>query len=475
MNDTSTQDLSPRRKRALLAAVMSGLLLAMLDQTIVGTALPQIVGAVGGEDLYLWVVTAYLVPATVSLPIYARLSDRHGRKPLLLIGMVLFLAGSALSALAQNMPELIAFRALQGLGAGALEALPFILVADLYQGRRNAALQGVLAGLMGLSFIGGPLIGGFLTDHVGWEAVFLVNLPIGLAALATVTKTLPRHLGKHEHGTPLDLKGIALLTAGLGLILVGLSERSHGQLPAWTEPHVGGFILAGLVTLAAFLRAERTAQAPIVPLHLLTDRTTGALLAAASVGTAGLYAGVFLLPRYFQGVEHVSATHSGLLVYPLLIGLLVAVNVAAMVIMRRLEYRMPLVIATALAGLGAIGFATFDAQTPRWESLVFMAFIGFGVGPMLSGLQIAMQRSVEPRNMAAAMGTLMLLRQVGGAVALAAAGTLYADGLQGGAGAAPATGQAVFAVTIAGAALAALALASLPRAATRIAPLPVPA
>src|ERR671939_2008088 len=171
--------LRPARQRLLLAAVISGLLLAMLDQTIVGTALPSIVRHLDGSPLYLWVVTAYLVPATVSLPVYARLSDRYGRRALLLTGMALFLLGSALSASAQTMGQLVAWRGLQGLGAGALEGLSFILVVDLYAGRRNAALQGMLAGLMGISFIAGPIIGGFLADLVGWRWVFLVNLPIG--------------------------------------------------------------------------------------------------------------------------------------------------------------------------------------------------------------------------------------------------------------------------------------------------------
>src|SRR3954452_20940478 len=165
--------MNTNRQRLLLAAVMSGLLLAMLDQTIVGTALPAIVRQLDGSNLYLWVVTAYLVPATVSLPIYARLSDRYGRRRLLLIGMVIFLLGSGLSAAAQSMEELVAFRGLQGLGAGALEGLTFILVADLYAGKRSATLQGVLAGLMGISFIAGPLIGGVIADSIGWRWAFL--------------------------------------------------------------------------------------------------------------------------------------------------------------------------------------------------------------------------------------------------------------------------------------------------------------
>src|SRR3954469_9227273 len=239
--------MNTNRQRLLLAAVISGLLLAMLDQTIVGTALPAIVGHLDGASLYLWVVTAYLVPATVSLPVYARLSDRYGRRALLLTGMALFLAGSALSASAQDMPQLIAWRGLQGLGAGALEGLSFILVADLFAGRRSAALQGALAGLMGLSFIAGPLIGGFLTAHVGWRWVFLVNLPVGVAAMSVVALVLPAAVGRSEQrSAPLDLAGIALLTGAVGCLLVGLGERGHagadGALQAWTAPAVGGLI-----------------------------------------------------------------------------------------------------------------------------------------------------------------------------------------------------------------------------------------
>jgi EmrB/QacA subfamily drug resistance transporter len=470
--------LSPRRQRLLIAAVMSGLLLAMLDQTVVGTALPRIVGDLGGSQLYIWLVTAYLVPATVSLPIYARLSDRYGRRALLLLGMTLFLTGSALAATAQDMTQLIAWRGLQGLGAGALEGLSFILVADLFAGRRSAVLQGALAGLMAVSFLAGPLIGGFLTDHVGWRSVFTVNLPIGVAALAVVVAVLPASIGRSERrDTPLDLGGIALLTAAVGLLLVGLSIRSHpdgaGTLPGWLQPDTGGLIAAGLLVLWAFVVIEGRAAAPVIPLGLLTDRRTGAILVAAATGAFGLFASALLLPLYFQSVRDVSATHSGLLIYPLLLGLLVSVNVAGAVIARRMEFRGAVLAGSALAAAGALGFATFDAATPDWQSLLFMGLIGLGVGPTLSGLQIAIQRTVEPAAIGAATGTLMLLRQVGASIALAAAAVLYAGSLHdagGQAHAATATGHAVFVVTLAGAAIAALALLTLPRGARRIVP-----
>src|SRR3954452_22039477 len=462
--------LTPRRRRLLLGAVMSGLLLAMLDQTIVGTALPAIVRHLDGGSLYLWVVTAYLVPATVSLPVYARLSDRYGRRALLLIGMALFLLGSALSAAAHSMPELVGFRALQGLGAGALEGLSFILVADLFAGRRNAALQGMLAGLMGISFIAGPLIGGFLADSVGWRWVFLVNLPIGAVALAIVLLTLPASVGRNEGRTkPLDLAGIALLTASIGLILVGLTQ--HTTVGAWLDARTRGRPTAGLVGLIAFVRVERRAASPIIPLSLFADRRTAALLAAGATGAFGLYAGVFLLPRYFQGVRDVSATHSGLLIYPLLIGLIVGVNVVGAVIVRRGEYRAPMLVGLATLVLGALGFATFDASTPDWQSLLFMALIGLGVGPTLSWLQIAIMRTLPPAAMGGGLGTLMLGRQVGGAVALAAAQTIYDTADTPATG----TGTGLFVVALLSAAIAAVALLTLPRAATRFAPAMSPA
>jgi EmrB/QacA subfamily drug resistance transporter len=446
-------ELSPSRRRWLLAAVMSGLLLAMLDQSIVGTALPAIVETLGGSSLYVWVATAYLVTATVSLPIYARLSDRHGRRALLLIGIVLFLAGSALAATAQNMEQLIAWRALQGLGAGALEGLSFILVADLYSGRRSAAMQGALAGMMGIAFIAGPLIGGFLTDHVGWRSVFTVNLPIGVAALAVVASVLPASVGRSEsRSTPLDLTGIALLTLGVGLLLIGLNERNLG------------LIAGGLAVVAVFLGVERRAVAPVIPLRLFADRKVAAILVAGATSTFGLYAGALLLPRYFQQVRDVSATHSGLLIYPLLLGLLLSVNVAGIVIARRLEFRGTVVVGAGLAALGALGFATFDAGTPDWQSLIFMGLIGLGIGPALSGLQIALQRSVAPAQIGGAMGTLLLLRQVGGAVALASAETVYRSGHD----PAVATGTGVLTISLLGSVIAAAALLSLPRGAGRL-------
>ena len=225
--------------------MLSGLLLAMLDQTIVGTALPQIVRDLGGESWYVWGITAYLVPATVLLPVFARLSDRYGRQRMLLRRDEPVRARLRRSARSRSRwPQVATFRAVQGAGAAALEALSFLLVAELSGPRRNAAAQAVLAGIMAFSFVAGPMIGGLLTDHVGWRWVFLVNVPLGLLAIAVVARVLPAELGRSQgRETPLDLAGIAVLTASLGLVLVGLNQ--HLLVPSWFAVRTGGLVVAG--------------------------------------------------------------------------------------------------------------------------------------------------------------------------------------------------------------------------------------
>ncbi len=361
MNELAS--LSGRRRALLWLAVLSGLLLAMLDQTIVGTALPQIVRDLGGESWYVWGITAYLVPATVLLPVFARLSDRYGRQRMLLVGMSLFVLGSALCAIAQSMGQVATFRAVQGAGAAALEALSFLLVAELSGPRRNATAQAVLAGIMAFSFIAGPMIGGLLTDHVGWRWVFLVNVPLGLLAIAVVARVLPAELGRSQgRETPLDLAGIAVLTASLGLVLVGLNQ--HLLVSSWFAVRTGGLVVAGLVGVGLLVLVERRAAAPVLPLRLLTQPLTMRLLVTGATATFGLYACVMLLPRYYQQTQGVSATRSGVFIYPLLLGLLIAVNLGAAVIARRNAFRGTLLVANGAVALGALGFTVFDAVLP---------------------------------------------------------------------------------------------------------------
>jgi EmrB/QacA subfamily drug resistance transporter len=453
-------EVTGRKRIMLWLAVLSGLLLAMLDQTIVGTALPQVVADLGGRSWYVWVFTAYLVPATVLLPVFARLSDRHGRQRILLTGMGLFVVGSALCAVAQSVAQVAVFRGVQGAGAAALEALSFMLITELAGPTRRAAAQAALAGIMTFSFIGGPLVGGLLSDTVGWRWVFLVNVPLGLVAIAVVARVLPAQVGRSEsREVPLDIAGILALTGSMAAMLVGLSR--HLEVGAWFDLRTGGLIGAGLGGLVGFVALERRAAAPVLPLRLFTNPTTSRLLVAGSTATFGLYASMLVIPRYLQQAQGVSATESGLRVYPLLVGLLVAVNIGATVIQRRNASRGPLICANAVVIVAALGFATIGRSTPGALLLVLMTVLGLGLGPALSGIQIAIGRFVPPRDLGAAMGTLLLGRQVGGLVALAVVEALYTGRLQATGSASEALGWSMFVVPAAGAVVAAAAISGL--------------
>src|SRR5438309_7195424 len=271
----SLMSLPPRTKLAILGAVLLTLFLASLDQTVVGTALPRIITDLNGASLYAWVVTAYLLASTVTVPIYGTFSDVFGRKVMLMIGVSIFLVGSWLSGASQNINQLIAFRTIQGLGAGALFPLVMATIADLYTPRERGRYQGLFGAVFGLSFIVGPFIGGWITDHISWHWVFYVNVPFGVASLVVLATVLPSAPHRQASIRDLDYLGIALFTAGVVPFMLGLTNKgnvnSSGQLASWTDPDVGGLIAIGLVVLAVFLFAESVAKEPIIPVDLLKE------------------------------------------------------------------------------------------------------------------------------------------------------------------------------------------------------------
>lgn len=451
--------LSVRRRVLLWIAVVSGLLLAMLDQTIVGTALPEIVDDLGGREWYVWAFTAYLVPATVLLPVAARCSDRYGRQRVLLAGMSMFVAGSAVCSMAASMEVLTAGRAVQGAGAAALEAVSFILLSELSNLGRKGAGQAAIGAVMGVSFIAGPLVGGLLTDHAGWRWAFLVNVPIGIVAMAVLLVALPAGFGRSEsRDTPLDVRGIAVLTASVGSLLVGLNR--HQELHTWADVTTGGAVALGVLGTGVLVWVEHRAVAPVIPLRVLTHRVTGRLLLAGAFATTGLYACVLLVPRWYQLDQGASATGSGVRIYPLLVGLLIAVNIGVVAVVRRSDVRGPLLVSGSVVLVGAGLFALLDDSSPGWLPLLAMGVLGLGMGPALSGLQIAIARTCVPGDLAAAMGTLLLGRQVVGVVALAVGEALYRAGAAEH-GAAAATGGSVAWVAGGGALVALVAVAGL--------------
>src|SRR5262252_7411128 len=294
--DMVTTQVEPRTRTAVLAAVLLVLFLASLDQTVVGTALPRIVSDLRGDNLYTWVVTSYLLTSTVTVPIYGKLSDVYGRRPMLLIGVVIFLVGSALSGLSQSMGQLIAFRGVQGLGAGALFPISLAIIGDLFSPQERGRYQGFFGAVFGVSFIIGPFLGGFLTDHASWRWVFYVNIPVGIAALAVIAAVLPNMGRRPGSVRDFDFLGVALLSIGLVSLLIGLTEKGQtapdGQLYGWLTWQVGGLILVAGVLLVAFILVERVAKEPVIPLDLFTTRTTAGTNAAVFCLGFGLFTAV---------------------------------------------------------------------------------------------------------------------------------------------------------------------------------------
>ncbi|MGV9775933.1 MDR family MFS transporter [Streptosporangium sp. NPDC003464] len=416
----------PKPKNGLLLlAVLGGMFLAMLDQTIVGTALPRITQELGGADLYTWVVTAYLLTSTITVPLYGRLSDTYGRKPLLLVGVVLFLLGSLLCGLAQDMNQLIAFRALQGLGAGALLPLSLALVVDLFPPDKSGRVQGAMGGVMALSYIAGPFLGGVFTDQASWRWAFMVNLPVGLVLIAIVVARLP-HVAGQGRGTRPDYLGIAVFSGAIGALLVGLTEKGlDGH--TWTSGPVLWPIVAAAVLLALFVLVERGAAEPIIPLELFRNRTYTLANAVSFCTAFCLYAGVVFLPRYFQEAVGLSATDSGLRIYPLMLGMVAGSGIAGALMSRTQRYKPWLIAGALLMAVGALLCAGITVGTSGLALAGWMALLGLGMGPMLSGLTVAVQYSVPPRFIGTASANLTFFRQIGGSVALALAGTFYAS------------------------------------------------
>ena len=312
--------LDNRTKFEILFAVLLGLFLTALDQTIVGPVLPHIVTDLKGADLYTWVVTAYLLTSTVTIPVYGKLSDLYGRKPLLMIGIGIFLVGSALSGLSQEMWQLILFRAIQGLGAGALFPISLAVVGDLFTPAERGKYQGLFGAVFGIAFLVGPFLGGVLTDNVGWHWIFFVNLPIGIIALAVIARLLPtiRREGARNN---IDIPGIATLTLAIVPVLIALTIAENGD---WSAPGVVGGFIAGVVFLVLFILAELRAEDPVVPLELFRNRTFTVSSVATFLASFGFAVAIIFLPLWFQVVQGASTTASGYDLLPFLVGLIVS-------------------------------------------------------------------------------------------------------------------------------------------------------
>ncbi len=417
--------LDRRTKFEILGAVLLGMFLGALDQTIVGPVLPSIVGDLQGADFYAWVVTAYLLTSTVSVPIYGKLSDLYGRRPLLLIGIVIFLVGSALSGLSQTMWQLILFRGIQGLGAGALFPISLAIIGDLFTPAERGKYQGLFGAVFGVAFLLGPGLGGFLTDTFSWHAIFYVNIPIGIVALAVIARLLPTVRSEGARNT-IDYLGVTTLIVGLVPVLIALTIAEDGN---WANPWIWGLFAVGAIGLIAFVWAESRAAEPIVPLHLFRSRTFSASMVAIFLATFGFGAAIIFLPLYFQVVQGASATESGYMLLPFLIGLIFASIVSGQIVARTGRYRNLLVVAMVLliAGLGLMTQLRFDTPDPMLWAWMFVA--GLGVGPTFAVFTIVVQNAVPFQELGAATSDLTLFRQIGTTVGITMAFTLFRNNL----------------------------------------------
>jgi EmrB/QacA subfamily drug resistance transporter len=414
----------PVRLRVLLA-VMIGVFLAALDQTVVGTALPRIVTDLRGNDVYTWAFTAYLLTATISGPLYGKLSDLFGRRPIFLLGIAIFLVGSVLAGVSPSIDWLIAARGIQGLGAGALFPIAIAIIGDIFAPSERGKYQGLFGAVFGLSILIGPAIGGLITDTLGWHWVFFVNLPVGAVAALMVWRYLPAyHLGGER--PTIDYLGAALFTAALVPILIGLTNKATAD---WADPSVGGLIVLGAIISVVFLFVESRASEPIVPIGLVRLRSFTVSVAATFLAAFGFFAAVVFLPRWFQVVNGSSATESGYQLLPLLGGLIVSAVVSGQIVARTGRYRWLIFVALLLTAAGLYLLSTMHADTPIPVLWAYMLVTGIGVGPTFAVFILIVQNSVPIARLGAASSSLTFFQQVGGTVGLAITGTAFASAI----------------------------------------------
>jgi EmrB/QacA subfamily drug resistance transporter len=415
------------RRRVLV--VVSGLLLVMLlaslDQTIVSTALPTIVSDLGGLEHLSWVVTAYLLAVTAVTPLYGKLGDLLGRKRVLQGALVLFLVGSALCGLAQSMTELIAFRAIQGLGGGGLMVSAQAAIGDVVAPSERGRYSGLFGAVFGVSSVAGPLLGGFLTTHASWRWIFYVNLPLGVAALGVLAVTLPSAGGRRRPA--IDAAGSVLLAVGLSAII--LLTTLGGNTFEWGSAQIAVLGIAGVVCLIALAFVERRAAEPILPPALFRNRVFVVTSAVGAVVGFALFGALTFLPLFQQVVRGLSPTASGLQLLPVMVGLLVTSIASGQIIARTGRYKVFPILGTAIAGVGMWLLSSLDASTSEGAAAWHMLVLGLGLGMVMQVLVLAVQNAVPYDMLGVATSGATLFRSIGGALGTAVLGAIFSGRL----------------------------------------------
>ncbi len=417
---SSPAPLTHKQILLVFSGLLAGLLLAALDQTVVATALPTIVGELGGLDHYSWVVTAYLLSSTVSTPLYGKISDLYGRRVVFQAAILIFLAGSLLAGVAQSMLQLVAFRGIQGAGAGGLMAMAFAIVGDVLSPRQRGRYMGFLGAAFAFASVVGPLVGGFIVDNMSWRWVFLINLPVGGAAMVITSAVLRLPVVRRPHRV--DWEGAALLVAGVSCLLLVLVWG--GVEYPWGSARIVGLGVAGTVMTAAFVVWEGRAAEPILPLRLFRTSIFSVTSIVGFLIGCAMFGGVVFLPLFLQVVTGASATNSGLLLLPLMAGIMTGSIGSGRIVSHTGRYRFFPIASTAVATVGAYLLSTMDATTGRVESSIDMAIFGLGIGLTIQVLVLAVQNAVAHRDLGVATSSATFFRSMGGSFGVAVYGAI---------------------------------------------------
>ncbi|HZO38220.1 MAG TPA: MDR family MFS transporter [Methylomirabilota bacterium] len=416
------------RKRWVFVGIMLSIFLAAIESTVVATAMPTVVTSLGGIRIYSWVFSGFLLTQTVTMPLWGRFSDLYGRRPIYLVGLATFLAGSALSGASQNMVQLILFRMVQGLGAGALMTLGYTIIGELYGLERRARMQGYISSVWGLASLMGPWAGGVLTDHVSWRWVFYINLPFGAVAMALIAAALTG-AAKPARRPVVDGVGVGLFAAGVSALLLGIVEA--GRVGSWSRPDVVGLLVLGVLVLVAFVVVEQRAVEPIVPLRLFKNRMVLAAVVTRFLAGMAMFGALSFVPLFLQSVTGASATGAGLVLTPFVLGWVVMSVLSARLVLR-VGYRTVVVAGMASLTVAFLLFGRWSVTLTSGSAMFDVLLAGIGMGMVVVPMLIAVQSVVARSDLGAATSLTQFFMSIGGALGLSLMGAVMSQRLHAG-------------------------------------------